>query len=265
MTDRWRCARHSCWVLTGATRRFASAGLEALDISAPIDVLWFRLSRHSGDRLPFFRKHHDSVIICIDRGDYWQIAYVIPHRGFDAVRQRGLPAFRSTVAAAAPGLEDRVDEISDWDQVKLLSVRVDRLSTWFRPGLLCIGDDAHAMSPAGGVGINLAIQDAVAAANILGPTFRGGGPTTRDLRKVQRRRELPTRITQAFQVKILRDLYPTGGRAVAELAESTEARPDPMPLRLVRRVPQLRHLTGRFIGQGVRPEHVRAPAEAAPR
>ena len=237
------------------------AGLKVLGDSPPIDVLWFRLPRAAEDRLPFFRKQPDSVLICIDRGDYWQLAYVIPHQGFPRVKERGLAAFQSAVAAAAPPLADRVTKIADWDDVKLLSVRVDRLRTWYRPGLLCIGDAAHAMSPAGGVGINLAIQDAVAAANILGSAFRSGGPTIRDLRRVQRRRELPTRITQAFQVKILRDLYPkkgidTDNQAVAVDGPDREA----VPLRLVRRVPALRHLTGRFIGQGVRPEHVRGPA-----
>ena len=231
------------------------AGLEVVAGSPPIDVLWFRLARRPDDQLPFFRKERDSVLISIDRGDYWQLAYVIPHQGYDRVREMGLSAFRAAVASAAPPLADRVGDITDWEQVKLLSVRVDRLRTWYRPGLLCIGDAAHAMSPAGGVGINLAIQDAVAAANVLGPAFRSGGPTTDDLRRVQRRRELPTRITQAFQVKVLRDLYPRPG---TEGRGSADPGPDPLPLRLMRRFPVVRHLTGRFIGMGVRPEHVRA-------
>ena len=233
-------------------------GLEVIADSPPIDVLWFRLPRDPADRLPFFRNDRASVLVAIDRGEYWQLAYVIPHQGYDRVRERGLPAFRAAVASAAPALADRVGDITDWDQVKLLSVRVDRLRQWYQPGLLCIGDAAHAMSPAGGVGINLAIQDAVAAADVLAPAFRSGGPSTDDLRRVQRRRELPTRITQAFQVNVLRDLYPqpsADGRA-----DGDTGGPDPLPLRLLRRVPALSHLTGRFIGMGIRPERVRATA-----
>ncbi len=227
------------------------AGLQVIAGSPPIDVLWFRLPRKPDDQVTFFRKEGDRVLVSIDRGDYWQLAYVIPHQGYDRLRQRGLPALRAAVASVAPALADRAGEITDWEQVKLLSVRVDRLRTWYRPGLLCIGDAAHAMSPAGGVGINLAIQDAVAAANVLVPAFGSGGPTTDDLRRVQRRREPPTRVTQAFQVKLLRDLYPRpgdgGGRDAA----------DPIPVRVMRRLPPLRHLTGRFIGMGIRPERVR--------
>jgi 2-polyprenyl-6-methoxyphenol hydroxylase-like FAD-dependent oxidoreductase len=232
------------------------AGLEVISNSPLIDVLWFRLTRRPGEQIPFFRKDPNSVVISIDRGDYWQLAYVIPHQGFDVVRQAGLGAFRAAVAAAAPALGDRVEEIDDWDRVKLLSVRVDRLRRWYRPGLLCIGDAAHAMSPAGGVGINLAIQDAVAAANILGPTFRSGGPTVPDLRRVQRRRELPTRLTQAFHVRALRGFYPkTGAREMGGPPASADV--EPLAFRLMRRVPMMRHLAGRFIGRGVRPEHIR--------
>jgi 2-polyprenyl-6-methoxyphenol hydroxylase-like FAD-dependent oxidoreductase len=230
----------------------AGSGLEVVAHSPPIDVLWFRLPRRPDDSVPFFRKVAGRVLISIDRGLYWQLAYVIPHQGFEAVKARGLDAFRAAVAEVAPAFGDRLTEIAGWDDVKLLSVRVDRLRRWWRPGLICIGDAAHAMSPAGGVGINLAIQDAVAAANILGPRLRSGGPDLRDLRRVQRRRELPTRVVQAFQLKVVRDLYrpPTDDRR----------QPDAAALRLVRAVPAVRHVVGRFIGLGIRPEHITVPA-----
>ncbi|SNS13901.1 2-polyprenyl-6-methoxyphenol hydroxylase [Geodermatophilus pulveris] len=225
------------------------AGLAVIPKSPPIDVLWFRLSRAADEEVPFFRSEGDGVLVSINRGTYWQLAYVIPHQGFDRVQERGLPTFRSAIAALVPTFADRLEGVTTWEQVKLLSVRVDRLRTWWRPGLLCIGDAAHAMSPAGGVGINLAIQDAVAAANVLAPALRAGGVTTGALRAVQRRRELPTRITQAFQIRVVGNLYPRSGGTDAD-------RPDPLPIRLIRRLPALRHLTGRFIGMGVRPEHV---------
>lgn len=223
------------------------AGLEVIAHSPPIDVLWFRVTRRADDRVPFFRKATGKILISIDRGDYWQLAYAIPNQGFEAVKAKGLDAFRDAVADVAPALADRLGEVTDWDAVKLLSVRVDRLRRWWRPGLLCIGDAAHAMSPAGGVGVNLAIQDAVAAANALGPRFRSGGPRIRDLRRVQRRRELPARVVQAFQLKVLGDLYQ---------AEPSRRGGEPLALRLVRKVPALRHVLGRFIGFGIRREHV---------
>jgi 2-polyprenyl-6-methoxyphenol hydroxylase-like FAD-dependent oxidoreductase len=231
----------------------ARAGLEVLPKSPPIDVLWFRLTRTPDDAVPFFRSEGNAVLVSIDRGTYWQLAYVIPHRDFDRVQERGLPAFRAAVAALVPAFADRLGDVTDWEQVKLLSVRVDRLRRWYRPGLLCIGDAAHAMSPAGGVGINLAIQDAVAAANVLAPAFRDGGPTAGHLRTVQRRREPATRLTQAFQIRVVGNLYPRSGSAGANSR-------DPLPIRVIRRLPALRHLTGRFIGMGLRPEHVRASA-----
>jgi 2-polyprenyl-6-methoxyphenol hydroxylase-like FAD-dependent oxidoreductase len=232
------------------------AGLVVIPKSPPIDVLWFRLPRTADEGVPFFRSEGDAVLVSINRGTYWQLAYVIPHQGFDRVQERGLPTFRSAIAALVPTFADRLENVTNWEQVKLLSVRVDRLRRWYRPGLLCIGDAAHAMSPAGGVGINLAIQDAVAAANVLGPALRAGGATTGSLRAVQRRREWATRITQAFQIRVVGNLYPRSGRTDAD-------RPDPLPIRLIRRLPALRHLTGRFIGMGVRPEHVHT-AVAAP-
>lgn len=173
-----------------------------------MDVLWFRLSRHAEETLPFFQSGPGRVLICIDRGDYWQIAYIISGGTFSAVRAAGLEAFRTNIIAIVPAFTDRVTEIGHWDDVQVLSVRVDRPCRWYRPGLLCLGDAAHAMSPAGADGINLAIQDAVAAANTLGPAFEKGAPTVADLRRIQRRRQLPTRLTQAVQTRTMRGLHP---------------------------------------------------------
>ena len=185
----------------------------------------------------------------INRGDYWQIAYVIPKGAFATVEVTGLEELRRNIAELLPC---RTDEIHEWDQVRLLSVRVDRLRKWYLPGLLCKGDAAHAMSPAGGVGINLAIQDAVATANILGPVLRRRNrPSIRDLSRVQRRRELPTRLTQAFQVRALRGLYPDGSTG--------EQKPPPV-IKAFRRLPVLRRLAPYFIGIGIRSEHVRGEA-----
>ncbi|HKF63725.1 MAG TPA: FAD-dependent oxidoreductase, partial [Dongiaceae bacterium] len=170
----------------------SQAGLEVIDLGAPIDVLWLRLSRHAGDPgQTAGRFDTGRILVMLNRGSYWQCAFVIRKGGFEAIRAAGLPAFRETLASLAPYLADRLDELASWEDVKLLTVRVDRLRRWHRPGLLCIGDAAHAMSPIGGVGINLAIQDAVAAANLLATPLRKALTTEADLRKVQRRRELP--------------------------------------------------------------------------
>ncbi|MEZ7124352.1 FAD-dependent oxidoreductase [Nonomuraea sp. AD125B] len=229
----------------------ARAGLTPVASSPPMDVLWFRLPRRPQDQVPFFQGGK-GALISIDRGDFWQLAYAIPAAAFDELRTAGLPAFRDRVAHLAPALRDRVKEIRDWEAVHQLSVRVDRLPRWQRPGLLCIGDAAHAMSPAGGVGINLAVQDAVAAANLLGPLLaRGGTPQDADLARVQSRRERAARITQAFQLGILRDLYPK------DLGDDT-TRHVPAIFTAFRTLPPLRHLMGRFIGLGVRPEHIAA-------
>lgn len=227
--------------------------------SAPMDVLWFRLPRHPKEELTFFQRGPARVLVCIDRGDYWQLAYVIGPGQIEQVRAAGLDAFRSAVTTLAPALTDRIGEITDWQAIKLLSVRVDRLRQWSRPGLLCIGDAAHAMSPTGGVGINLAIQDAVATANILGPTFARGGPNPCTLRQVQRRRMPPTWAVQTFQVKLLRGLYPQHVHQPA----TTEFAPShglPRRLNLFRRLAGPRYLAGRFIGMGIRPEHVQSQA-----
>ena len=230
------------------------AGLRVRELGAPIDVLWFRLSRRATDPAQTMGRFDvGRIFIAINRGEHWQCGYVIPKGALEAIRQRGLGPFRAAVAALAPYLADRVDEISAWDDVKLLTVQVDRLDRWYRPDLLCIGDSAHAMSPVGGVGINLAIQDAVATANLLVEPLRAGRITAEHLRRVQRRRELPTRLTQRFQVLIQ-------NRVITRvLATSGELRP-PRVLRVLTTFPFLRRIPARLIGLGVRPEHVRIPS-----
>jgi 2-polyprenyl-6-methoxyphenol hydroxylase-like FAD-dependent oxidoreductase len=229
------------------------AGLVSEDFGAPMDVLWLRLPRRSEDRsLPLGRFNRGKVFIMLNRGDYWQCGYVIPKGTFDELRQRGLPALREGIAEIAPFLADRVGELHGWDDVKLLTVVVDRLRRWYRPGLLCIGDAAHAMSPIGGVGINLAVQDAVAAANLLATHLREGDVPTSTLRAVQQRRELPTRLTQRLQV-LIQD------RIIRRVLASQTQLTLPWPLRLLEWFPILRQLPARLIGLGFRPEHVRTP------
>jgi 2-polyprenyl-6-methoxyphenol hydroxylase-like FAD-dependent oxidoreductase len=229
------------------------AGLKVRDLGAPMDVLWIRLSRRPDDRkFPLGRFDRGRVFVMLDRGDFWQCAFVIPKGGFDEVRRRGLEAFRESIAEIAPFLRDRVGELRDWDDVKLLTVVVDRLRRWYRPGLLCIGDAAHAMSPIGGVGINLAVQDAVAAANLLAGPLRDGTLGTEDLRRVQRRREWPTWLTQRLQVFIQE-------RVIRRVLGSRKPLGLPWPLRLVRRFPVLTRIPARLIGIGFRPEHIRTP------
>jgi 2-polyprenyl-6-methoxyphenol hydroxylase-like FAD-dependent oxidoreductase len=186
------------------------------------------------------------------RGEYWQCGYVIPKGGIDELRRKGIESFRQDITEIAPFMQDRVGELKDWDDVKLLTVTVDRLKTWHRPGLLCIGDSAHAMSPIGGVGINLAIQDAVATANILAAPLQKGLPTSGDLQSVQSRRELPTRLTQRLQV-LIQD------RVLGRVIGSNVKLALPWPLKLLRRFPFLRRIPARLIGIGFRPEHVRTP------
>ena len=226
------------------------AGLAVLDIGAPMDVLWMRLSRHSSDPgQTLGRVDVGRIFVMLNREQYWQCALVIPKGGFDKVRAQGLPALRDEIVELAPYLRDRVDELRDWADVKLLSVSVDRLRVWHRPGLLCIGDAAHAMSPIGGVGINLAVQDAVAAANILGPALRRGTISDQDLAAVQRRREFPTRATQRLQLFIQNRVI---GRVLARTAKIAP----PLVMRILGKVPALRRATARLIGMGFRPEHV---------
>lgn len=229
------------------------ASLDVARQNPPMDVLWFRLSRRPDEELPFFRPGRGHVLISINRGDYWQFAYVIPNGQFDAVKAAGLESLRLNVASLFGQIADRVEELQTWDDVGLLSVTVDRLRRWHRPGVLCIGDAAHAMSPAVGVGINLAVQDAVAMSSILGPSLRRGAEL--ELGRVQRRREFPTRFTQLIQLRALRGLYPK------DLHDDHSQRM-PLAFRLFRRIPPLRFVTGRFIGLGVRPEHLAATAAA---
>jgi 2-polyprenyl-6-methoxyphenol hydroxylase-like FAD-dependent oxidoreductase len=230
------------------------AGLEIVDVGAPMDVLWMKLSRRPEDPgQTLGRFDTGRVFVMLNRDDYWQCAFVIPKGGFDEIKGRGLEFFREEIAHLAPYLRDRTAELADWSDVKLLSVSVDRLRKWYRPGLLCIGDAAHAMSPVGGVGINLAIQDAVAAANILARRFKEGTVSEVDLQAVQRRREFPTRATQAMQVFIQ-------NRVIGRVLGSTKKLSPPMPLRLLGQMPFLTRIPARLIGMGIRPEHVRTSA-----
>ena len=231
-----------------------SAGLEVVDLGAPMDVMWMRLSRREDDPgQTFGHVEQGKMMVMLDREDYWQCAFVIPKGTADAVKRRGLPAFREEVATLEPFLRDRVGELQDWEQVSVLTVSVDRLVSWSRPGLLCIGDAAHAMSPIGGVGINLAIQDAVATANILGPKLLRGAVTEEDLQAVQRRRTFPTRATQSLQVAIQNNVI---RRVLIDAGPLTL----PWPLRLIRAIPYLRRFPARAVGMGFRPEHVNFPA-----
>jgi 2-polyprenyl-6-methoxyphenol hydroxylase-like FAD-dependent oxidoreductase len=228
----------------------AKAGLSIEEFGAPMDVLWFRLSRRANDPGdPVGRFDAGRIFIMLNRGDYWQCGFVIPKGSRDRLQGQGLPAFRDAVAQLAPFMADRVGELRDWGPIKLLTVQVDRLRQWYRPGLLCIGDAAHAMSPVGGVGINLAIQDAVAAANHLAVPLRDGPVTTEDLRKVQQRRDWPTRMTQRVQLAIQ-------DRVIRRALTNTDGFSPPFAIRLLALVPFLRRIPARMIGLGVRPEHV---------
>lgn len=245
----------------------AAAGLVVRDLGAPIDVLWMRLPKQPGDPATTGGRITTGLFLAmIDRGSYWQCAYVIPKGGIDAVRARGLAAFRADMVKVAPLFADRIGTLASWDDIKLLSVTVDRLERWYRPGLVCIGDAAHAMSPVGGVGINLAVQDAVAAANLLAAALAdariGTAALTPLLAQLEKRRLFPTRVTQAVQVAVQnRLLKPVvaarGGDAPSIMAV-------PWFLRLMQRWPWLQALPAYAVGVGVRPEHVRSPqAEVA--
>ncbi|MBB3019420.1 2-polyprenyl-6-methoxyphenol hydroxylase-like FAD-dependent oxidoreductase [Microvirga lupini] len=227
------------------------AGLEILDLGAPMDVLWMRVSRHPGDPGQLLgRIEAGQMLVMIDRGDYWQCAYLIPKGSLDRLKREGLPAFRAKLTRVAPFLADRLEELKFWDDIKLLTVAVDRLKQWSRPGLLCIGDAAHAMSPAGGVGINLAIQDAVATANILGPALQRGPVEPEQLARVQKRREWPTRMTQRLQVLLQ-------NRLIAPVLNSTQPVSPPWLIRWLAQRPLFRRIPARLVGIGFRPEHVR--------
>jgi 2-polyprenyl-6-methoxyphenol hydroxylase-like FAD-dependent oxidoreductase len=248
-------ARVEADLVIGADGRHSTvrslAGLEVQDLGAPIDVLWFALTRRASDPdATMGRFDAGRLFIMINRGGHWQCGYVIPKGAAEVVRSRGLELFRTEIARLAPFAADRVDELGEWDRVKLLTVSVDRLHCWHRPGLLCIGDAAHAMSPVGGVGINLAIQDAIATANLLAAPLRHGALDGPDLQRVQSRREWPARMTQRLQIFV-------HNRVLSPLLQSTKPLEAPLVVRLLSRWPVLRRIPGRLIGLGIRPEHLR--------
>ncbi|MBI1213511.1 MAG: FAD-dependent oxidoreductase [Alphaproteobacteria bacterium] len=235
----------------------AASGLQVMDFGAPMDVLWLRLSKRPGEKSESFgRAIPGRLIILIDRGDYWQCAFVIAKGTFDEMRKRDIGELHAELARAIPGLSDRIGEIKSWDDAKLLTVAVDRLKQWHLPGLLCIGDAAHAMSPVGGIGINLAIQDAVATANILASSLRKGRLRDQDLAAVQKRRERPARVTQDVQLFIQR-------RLIRAILKAKRRVPVPFPLKVLRAIPYLRRFPARFVGLGVQPEHVRSRDDRA--
>jgi len=228
-------------------------GLVQLQFGVPIDALWMRMSKKNDDpeqTFGFFR--HGKLLVLLDRDDYWQAGFVIPKGQFDEIKECGLAQFQNDIVSFAGFLRDRVSELDDWSKIKLLTVHVNRLRQWCCEGLLCIGDSAHAMSPAGGVGINLAIQDAVATANLLADKLRNGPVHVDDLRKVQARREWPTRLIQGMQIFIHR-------RVVTGRMSSGEKTSLPFVFRLLKWFPILRQIPARFIGMGPRPEHFHSP------
>jgi 2-polyprenyl-6-methoxyphenol hydroxylase-like FAD-dependent oxidoreductase len=231
------------------------AGLHVEEIGAPMDVLWFRAGKAPGETEKIFaRVDPGKMMVTFDRGDYWQCAYVIPKGGFDALKARGLQGVLDDIVRMAPVLKSGIADVKSWDDMKLLTVAINRLDKWAQPGLLCIGDAAHAMSPMGGVGVNLAVQDAVATANLLAAKLAQGAPTEAELDAVQARREFPVRMTQRMQV--------VGQDNIVAMAlkQGTKALRAPLPLRIITAVPWLQGITARFLGLGVRPEHVHSPA-----
>jgi 2-polyprenyl-6-methoxyphenol hydroxylase-like FAD-dependent oxidoreductase len=232
------------------------AKLQVIDLGAPMDVFWMRLSRSSADPAQTFgHVEPGKIFVMLDREEYWQCAYVIPKGRGEEIKSKGLATFREEIAALSPFLLDRVEQLRDWKDVSLLTVSVDRLAHWYRPGLLCIGDAAHAMSPIGGVGINLAIQDAVAAANILSSKLRQGIPSVDDLEAVQQRRMFPTRATQRMQLVVQNNV-------IRRVLGATKPLSLPWFLKLFRRFPYLRRFPARVVGIGFRPEHIKtAPQE----
>jgi 2-polyprenyl-6-methoxyphenol hydroxylase-like FAD-dependent oxidoreductase len=235
------------------------AVLKSDDYGAPMDVLWFRIARKDSDSTDTFGHiEAGKMLIMLDRGDYWQCAYVIPKGGIEKVQADGLEAFRRWVIEMSPFLADRVGELKSWDDIKLLSVTVDRLQKWWRPGLICIGDAAHAMSPIAGVGINMAVQDAVAAANRLAGPLGSGRLTDDDLHAIQERRTLPVRFTQWLQLTIQKRII----SRVLEMQSQRRPKP-PLFFKLFNILPVLRRIPARLVGVGIRPEHVHTPEAAA--
>lgn len=229
------------------------AGLKVIDLGAPMDVLWMRISRQPSDPgQTFGHVVAGKMLVMLNREDYWQCAFVIPKGKGDEIRQKGIESFREQVAALEPFLRDRVGELRDWKQVSLLTVRVDRLEKWSRPGLLCIGDAAHAMSPIGGVGINLAIQDAVATANLLGKKLLQQDSFGSEVQVVQRRREFPTRATQGVQIAVQ-------NKVIKQVLGSSKPLTVAGPLKLLRAFSFLRRIPARMLAVGFRPEHVKTP------
>jgi len=228
----------------------ACAGLQVRNLGAPIDVLWFRLSRRDGDTAETFGHiEAGAMMVMLNRGSYWQCAYVIPKGGIAEVKQRGLASFRERVIEMSPFVQNRIGELGDWDDIKLLTVKIDRLEQWHRPGLLCIGDAAHAMSPVGGVGINLAIQDAVAAANVLAVPLRAGAVTNAHLEAIRKRRYMPMQVIQWLQVQVQNNVL---SRALA----GTKRPRVPPVVKLLQWFPVLQRIPARLVGIGPRPEHV---------
>jgi 2-polyprenyl-6-methoxyphenol hydroxylase-like FAD-dependent oxidoreductase len=229
------------------------AGFKSDDYGAPMDVLWFRLTKKATDETDTFG-HIEAgrLMVMLDRGDYWQCAYVIPKGGIERVQAEGLAAFRARVVEMSPYLADRAGELKSWDDIKLLSVAVDRLPQWWRPGFICIGDAAHAMSPIGGVGVNLAVQDAVAAANQLAGPLKAGAVTDDDLRAIERRRTFAVRFTQRLQLAVQ-------NRIISRVLTTQVTPKPPWPVKLLTWMPWLRRFPARLIGIGVRPEHIRTP------
>ena len=230
------------------------AGLPIEEIGAPMDVLWFRAGKRENESESLFaRVDPGKMMVTFDRGSYWQCAYVIAKGQYDAVKARGLPALLDDIARMAPILRSGLSDVKSWDDVKLLTVAINRLPRWTKPGLLCIGDAAHAMSPVGGVGVNLAVQDAVATANLLAAKLARGCPSEDELDAVRRRRAFPVRMTQRMQVMVQNNIITSAlkpGNAPLQV---------PAVIRLITAIPWLQGITARFIGLGVRPEHVQSP------
>ena len=225
-------------------------GLQVEKLSAPIDVLWFKLPRHPGDpETALGRFDLGRIFILLNQGDHWQCGLVIPKGSIEKLKEKGIQEFRRIVTEMSDVVADRVDQVRDWNDISLLTVAVDRLKNWSRAGLLCIGDAAHAMSPIGGVGINLAVADAVAAANILADPLRRGVVSTGNLRQVQRRRQLPMRVIQGMQIFIQ-------NRIAMNILDSPRKLSPPLLIRLLAGSALLRRIPARLIGMGFRPEHL---------